>query len=73
MRRSRPTVCPNLGFERQLKQYEQAINKQIEAPTLIRRGVSKTSEQPKHASVDKQRILPEIDALARTQLKPKLL
>jgi protein-tyrosine phosphatase len=30
VRQARPNVCPNLGFERQLKEYELFLNKQAE-------------------------------------------
>lgn len=30
VRQARPNVCPNLGFERQLKEYEIFLNRQAE-------------------------------------------
>jgi protein-tyrosine phosphatase len=30
VRQARPNVCPNLGFERQLKDYEMNLNRQAE-------------------------------------------
>lgn len=30
VRKSRPSVLPNLGFERQLKDYENALNREAE-------------------------------------------
>ena len=42
VRKSRPTVLPNLGFERQLKEYENFLGRQPEN-TVERRFGSKTS------------------------------
>lgn len=74
LRRHRPSVCPNLGFERQLKEYEITLLKGGQPEPPQPRFGSKTSEERKHAaSPQKQKMLPEIGVLARTQLKPKLL
>jgi len=43
VRQSRPGVCPNLGFERQLKEYEQHLNKKSQSEDNNRRFGSKTS------------------------------
>ncbi len=43
MRNARPQVLPNLGFERQLKEYEKIVIQQEN-----RRLKSKTSESNKH-------------------------
>lgn len=31
LRQNRPSICPNLGFERQLKEYEIILNRQAES------------------------------------------
>lgn len=69
VRQSRPSVLPNLGFERQLKEYEIFLNRQAEFGFERRMG-SKTSEERKHVP---EKVLPEIGVLGRTQLKPRLL
>lgn len=72
MRKTRASVCPNLGFERQLKEYEIFLNKQAENGYERRFG-SKTSEERKHlASPYKEKVLPDI-LMARTQLRPKII
>lgn len=43
VRKARPNVLPNLGFERQLKDYEAALNQQAENGFERRQG-SRTSE-----------------------------
>lgn len=72
VRRARPNVLPNLGFERQLKEYESALNRQAESGFDRRQG-SKTSEERKHVSLGMGKGLPEIALMGRTQLKPKIL
>ena len=72
VRQSRLKVCPNLGFERQLKEYEQLIAKQ-RYDVVPRRG-SKTSEESKHNLKNPKKIqLPEINSLGRTQIKSIIL
>lgn len=72
VRRARPTVLPNLGFERQLKDYEAVLTREADSGVERRMG-SKTSEERKHAFVGKGKVLPEIALMGRTQLKPKIL
>ena len=43
VRKSRPNVLPNLGFERQLKEYEGTLTRQADGGVERRQG-SKTSE-----------------------------
>jgi len=47
VRQNRPSVCPNLGFERQLKEFEQFLSKQSNSG--LQRKSPKTSEEAKHS------------------------
>jgi len=43
IRKARPTVLPNLGFERQLKKYEEILKKASKQSRNSRRNDVKTS------------------------------
>jgi hypothetical protein len=43
VRQSRPKVLPNLGFERQLKKYEELLRKRIQSERMPRRSQVRTS------------------------------
>lgn len=69
VRKNRPKVCPNLGFERQLKEYERFIFQKKRSSSLFRK-VPKTSEESKHLSKKDRNIeLPEIGCLGKTQIR----
>jgi hypothetical protein len=69
VREKRPKICPNLGFERQLKEYESVIFKHHHGGSLQRK-VPKTSEEQKHCVIKRKNIeLPEIGALGRTHIR----
>ena len=72
VRRFRPEVLPNLGFERQLKEYEKELNS---SKTVLRKNISKTSESKKHHMKNnkKQLGLPEIIGFGKTILPHKYL
>lgn len=68
VRQNRPSVCPNLGFERQLKDYEQFLSKQNSI--ALQRKSPRTSEEPKHSQQKSRHLgLPEINMLGRTNLR----
>ena len=70
VREKRPKICPNLGFERQLKEYEKTIFK-VNLGNINRR-ISKTSEDHKHGT-KKNIELPDIGVLGRTHIKSIVL
>jgi hypothetical protein len=47
VRKSRPNVLPNLGFERQLKKYEEALRSGVKNSRNSRRSEVRTSESGK--------------------------
>ena len=71
VRKYRPKVLPNLGFERQLKDYEKKL--QGVEPSLERKHVSKTSEAKKHALKQTNVGLPELFGLGSTITRSKMI
>ena len=53
VRRAKPNVLPNLGFERQLKEYEKILRNTEN--NEFRKTISKTSESRKHSKDNKRR------------------
>lgn len=71
VRRSKPNVLPNLGFERQLKEYEKVLKSENNE---VRKIISKTSEARKHSKDNKRREgLPEIASFGKTLVKSKII
>ena len=71
VRKHRPQVLPNLGFERQLKAYQKDLQL---LPTNERKFISKTSESKKHQQMKNASVgLPEIVSLGRTLGRSKIL
>ena len=70
VRKYRPSVLPNLGFERQLKQYEKVI---FSFEVSERKYVSKTSESKKHILKQKNLGLPELFGNKSAITKSKII
>ena len=70
VRKARPNVLPNLGFERQLKQYELILASLKKQQKVPKRGEVKTSESSKRNYIMKVENLPQVSLIKGP--KPKL-
>ena len=75
VRKSRPEVCPNLGFEMQLKKYEKELNKKTEdrfSKTMVpAKNNTTTTSFNEFIANRKTNGFPNISSLSRGQNRPK--
>lgn len=62
-------MLPNLGFERQLKKYEEQIRGNSKMTRVAKRGESKTAEPGKAHILMKTQLMPNFEAILRPNLK----
>lgn len=69
VRKFRPNVLPNLGFERQLKRYEEQIKGNYRVSRNAKRAEFKTNESGQSQILMKTQLMPNFGVLVKPSLK----